>query len=187
MSKINLLPWRDEYKKKKKIAFFMLLGMSCAVVLGICFVGKVYVDSMINAQNERNQFLQTQSIILDRRIAEIKNIKKQKKELVRRINLIQKLEEQRNLATHLFNTMPEVTPPGVYVNSLSFKGDRIDIRGLTESNGRVSNMVRNVESSGWLGETSLPSIVTGPTKPIKLYKFSMNFVVLPEQKGAKKK
>lgn len=183
MSKINLLPWRDEYKKKKKIAFFTLLGFSCIAVLGGCFVGKLYVDSMINAQSERNQYLQTQTIILDRRIAEIKTIKKQKAELVRRIKLIQQLEAERNMATHLFNTLPEVTPPGVYVNTVSFKDKRVDIKGFTESNGRVSTMVRNVEGSGWLGETSLPSIVTGPTKPIKLYKFSMNFVVLPEQEA----
>lgn len=185
MSRINLLPWREEYKKKKKNAFLALLAVSSSVVLGLCYGGKMYIDSMIDAQNARNQFLQTQTIILDRQIAEIKTIKKQKKELVRRINLIQQLERQRNRPTRLFNTLPEVTPPGVYINSIAFKGKRIDIKGLTESNGRVSNMVRNIDSSGWLGDAALPSIVTGPTKPIKLYKFKMNFVVLPEKGGKK--
>lgn len=181
MSTINLLPWRDEYKKKKKAAFFTLLTISCAAVLALCYTGKMYIDSMIDAQNARNQFLQTQTIILDRRIAEIKTIKKEKKELVRRINIIQELENKRNIPTRLFNTLPEVTPPGVYVNSINFNKNRIDVKGLTESNGRVSNMVRNVDGSGWLGDAALPSIVTGPTKPIKLYKFTMNFVVLPEE------
>ena len=185
MSKINLLPWREEHKKKKKAAFFALLATSCIVTLAGCYAGKLYMDSLIGAQDQRNQFLQTQTIILDRRIAEIKEIKKQKAELVRRINLIQQLEAQRNVATHLFNTLSEVTPPGVYVNSINFDKERVDVKGFTESNGRVSNMVRNVESSGWLGETSLPSIVTGPTEPIKLYKFSMNFIVLPESEGEK--
>jgi len=180
MSKINLLPWREDYKQKKKIAFFTQLGLCCLVTLSLCYTGKMYVDSIIAAQNQRNQFLQTQTIILDRRISEIRNIKQEKAELVRRINLIQKLEQQRNMITHLFNTLPAVTPAGVYVDSITFKDDRVDVKGLTESNGRVSNMVRRVDNSGWLGDASLPSIVSGPTTPIKLYKFSMNFVVLPE-------
>lgn len=181
MSNINLLPWREEYKRKKKIAFFVLLGMCCLVTLSLCYLGKLYVDELIGAQNSRNQFLQTQTIILDRRIAEIRNIKKEKAELVRRINLIQELEERRNLITRFFNTLPVVTPAGVYVDSVTFKDGRIDVKGLTESNGRVSNMVRNVDNSGWLGDASLPSIVSGPDKPIKLYKFAMNFIVLPEE------
>ncbi|TEW53921.1 pilus assembly protein PilN [Psychromonas sp. RZ22] len=185
MSNINLLPWREDDKKKRKITFFTILGASCLGALAICYVGKMYVDSMIDAQSERNQYLQTQTIILDRRIAEIRNIKAEKAELVRRINLIQHLEAERNTATHLFNTLPVVTPPGVYIDSVNFNNGRVDVRGLTESNGRVSTMVRNVDSSGWLGDASLPSIVTGPTEPIKLFKFSMNFVVLDEQ-GAKK-
>ncbi|WP_298939457.1 PilN domain-containing protein [uncultured Psychromonas sp.] len=182
MSNINLLPWRENHKKKKKIAFFILLGCSCLVALGFSFAGKMYVDSLISAQNERNEFLQTRTIILDRRIAEIKNIKKEKAELVRRINLIQELELQRNIITRFFNTLPVVTPPGVYVNSINFNNDKVSVKGLSDSTGQVSNMVRNVDGSGWLGDASLPSIVSGPTKPIKLYNFSMNFIVLPEDR-----
>ena len=181
MSNINLLPWRDNYKKKQKAAFYTILGLCCLVTLMLCYTGKLYVDSIIMAQNVRNQFLQSQTTILDLRISEIRHIKQEKAELVRRINLIQKLEQQRNIITHLFNTLPAVTPVGVYIDSLTFKDQRVDVKGLAESNSRVSNMVRLVDNSGWLGDVSLPSIVSGPTTPIKLYKFSMNFIVLPEE------
>ncbi|MEG3754903.1 PilN domain-containing protein [Psychromonas arctica] len=185
MSNINLLPWRENYKKQKKTAFFIILAISALVALGVSYAGKMYVDSLINAQNERNQYLQTETIILDRRIAEISDIKKQKAELVRRINLIQQLEEQRNTITKFFNTLPEVTPPGVYTNSISFNKGKADVRGLSDSTGQVSNMLRNIDNSGWLGDAALPSIVSGPTEPIKLYNFSMNFIVLPEDEDGK--
>lgn len=181
MSHINLLPWRDEDKKKRKTAFLILLAVSCLGALALSYAGKIYVDSMIEAQNQRNQFLQTQTIILDRRIAEIRSIKAEKAELVRRIDLIHELESKRNTATRLFNAMLEVTPPGVYVSSINFNAGKVAINGLTESNGRVSNMLRNVDNSGWLGYASLPSIVAGPSAPIKLFKFSMNFIVLPKE------
>lgn len=60
------------------------------------------------------------------------------------------------------------------------------MNGLSESNNRVSRMMRNVDSSGWLGEAYLSSIVAGPTKPIKLSKFAMKFLVLSEN-GEKEK
>jgi type IV pilus assembly protein PilN len=181
MSHINLLPWRENYKKQKQVAFYILLACSCLVTLMLCYGVKLYIDSMSDAQNERNQFLQTQTIVLDRRIAEIRTIKEQKAELVRRINLIQQLEQQRNLITRFFNTLPIVTPSGVYINSVTFKNGLVDIKGVSESTGRVSAMVRRVDNTGWLGDAALPSIVSGAVTPIKLYNFSMNSIVLPEK------
>lgn len=185
MSNINLLPWREEHKKKKKNAFFVVLLLSSLVILGISYIGKIYIDSMISAQNQRNQFLQTQTIILDRRIAEISQIKKEKAELERRINLIQKLDEKRNYATNLFNTLAETVPAGVYLKSTSFNDEKVVVQGTAESNNRVTDMMRNIDGSGWLGDSYLRNIKEGPRKPIKLYNFGMDFSVVPQVEGAK--
>jgi len=185
MSNINLLPWREEHKKKKKNAFFVMLLISSLLMVGFSFIGKMYVDSLINAQTQRNQFLQAQTIILDRRIAEIRNIKKEKKELERRINLIQKLEEKRNYATNLFNTLAETVPAGVYLKTATFDSQKVVVEGAAESHNRVTRMMRNVDGSGWLGDSYLRNIKEGPRKPIKLYNFGMDFKVVPETEGAK--
>ncbi|PKF61480.1 pilus assembly protein PilN [Psychromonas sp. psych-6C06] len=185
MSNINLLPWREEHKKKKKNAFFVVLLLSSMFVLGLSYVGKIYIDSMISAQKQRNQYLQTQTIILDRRIAEIRNIKKEKAELERRIKLIQKLEEKRNYATRLFNTLAEHVPGGVYLKTITFNAEKVVVQGDAESNNRVTRMMRNIDGSGWLGDSYLRNIKEGPRKPIKLYNFGMDFRVVPEKKGAK--
>lgn len=185
MSNINLLPWREDYKKKKKNTFFVVLLLSSLAILGLSYLGKVYIDSMIDAQNQRNQYLQTQTIILDRRIAEIRNIKEEKAQLERRINLIQKLEEKRNYATHLFNTLAETVPEGVYLRTATFNQEKVVVKGSAESSNRVTRMMRNVDSSGWLGDSYLSNIKEGARKPIKLYNFDMDFVVVPEVEGAK--
>jgi type IV pilus assembly protein PilN len=185
MSNINLLPWRDELKKKKKQMFLIVLGLSSVVVLGISYVGKLYVDALIDAQNQRNQYLQAQTIILDRRIAEVRTIKQEKAELERRINLIQKLEEKRNYATHLFNILPQVVPAGIYLKSLTFANGQVDVNGMSESNNRLTKMTRNIDGSDWLGDAYISSIVAGPTTPIKLSQFAMKFVVVPEKEAEK--
>ena len=185
MSNINLLPWREEHKKKKKNTFFAVLLLSSLLALGVSYLGKMYIDLMIDAQNQRNEYLQTQTIILDRRIAEIKNIKAEKKKLERRIDLIQKLEEKRNYATHLFNVLAEKVPEGVYLKSATFKSEKVVVNGDAESSNRVTSMMRNIDASGWLGDSYLSNIKEGPREPIKLYSFDMDFVVVPETKVAK--
>ena len=185
MSNINLLPWRDEYKKQKKQAFFTFLVICSLAVIALSYVGTMVMDSMISAQTQRNQYLQEQSLILDRRIAEIQNIKKEKKELERRINLIQKLEEKRNYVTNLFNTLTEEVPGGVYLQKLSFDSQKVVVQGTAESHNRVTTMIRNIDGSGWLGNAYLSNIKEGPRKPIKLYNFGMDFIVVPDTKGSK--
>ena len=181
MSAINLLPWREARKKKKTTLFLIVLSICCFVILVACYAVKIYVNSMIDTQNSRNEFLQIQTLILDNNIAEIEIIKKERSALFNRINLIKQLEAKRNITTRLFNVLPDITPPGVYLTSLNFKNNRVDVKGVTESNEQISQMVRNIEHSSWLGEASLPSIVAGASKPINLYKFSMSFNALSEE------
>lgn len=183
MSNINLLPWRDDFKKKKKNIFFAVLAVSSIVVLGFSYSGKIYVDYLITVQEQRNQYLQAQTLILDRRIAEISQIKKEKAELERRIHLIQQLEEKRNYATRLFNTLVDEVPAGIYLNNVTFVNAQVDVKGMSESNNRLAKMMRNIDASGWLGDSYISSIVAGPTKPIKLSHFAMKFVVIPQAKG----
>jgi len=183
MSHINLLPWRDELKNKNKKMFLILLGLSAVLILGISFLGKLYVDGLIDTQNQRNQYLQDETTILDNRIVDVRQIKKEKAELERRINLIQKLEEKRNYATHLFNILPQVVPAGIYLKSLTFSDGQVDVKGMSESNNRLTKMTRNIDSSGWLGDAYISSIVSGPTKPIKLSQFVMKFLVISEKKA----
>ena len=181
MSNINLLPWREEEKRKQKTVFFITLLMSCLLVLVICYLAKSYISLKIEAQNTRNKFLQNEVLLLDKKIIEINLIKQKKYELERRINLIQHLEQKRNITTRLFNSLPEITPAGVYITSVNFSKNVITMTGLAESNEQVSDMVRKVEEANWLTDVSLPSIVSGPSKPIKLSKFSMNFKVLTKK------
>lgn len=185
MSNINLLPWRDEFKKQKKKDFFGVILLCAIVILGALYIGKMYVDSLISSQQARNKYLQEQTLILDQRIAKVRKIKAEKKELQRRIKLIKQLEKKRNYSTQLLNMLVDITPGGVYLNRVTFSDEKINVKGLSESNNRLAKMMRNIDGSGWLGDSYLSSIVAGPTKPIKLSKFAMRFRVVPEKKGAK--
>ena len=54
---INLLPHREEKRKRKKIAFFAGLGLAAIAGLGIVGVWYAVVQQLTTAQQARNQFL----------------------------------------------------------------------------------------------------------------------------------
>ena len=74
MSNINLLPWREAQRKRKEKDFYGLLFLVCLVTGALMFGGKIYLDGEIDTQNQRNAYLNNEISILDRQIAEIKNI-----------------------------------------------------------------------------------------------------------------
>jgi len=178
MSNINLLPWREEQQRYKKAIFFIALLMTSLLVLLICYLGKVFIDFKIESQVKRNQFLQTEINLLNKKIVATERIKAQKDELDRRIQLIRNLEKKRSAATQLFNILPQITPDGVYLTTVNFSNEHIKITGLTESNEQISQLVRNIEKTTWLSDVSLPSIVAAPANSLGLSKFSMNFFML---------
>lgn len=192
MSHINLLPWREKAKLKRKRDFGVALVASLVVALVVCLVVQRYFIFQQQAQESRNQVLVREMQGLDRQLAEIKTIREQKKSLQERIKLIQNLQVNRNVPTRLFNDIPQVTPAGVYLEKLHFANSVIDINGKSESNSRISRFMRQVEATKWLSVPNISSIVALSGGTIPLSSFALNFEVLdetntPEKTSDKKK
>ena len=71
MPRINLLPWRDQQRRERKMAFFIALGGSVAVAAIVAFIAYLLLGSMIDAQDRRNDRLRAQIKVLDKQIEEI--------------------------------------------------------------------------------------------------------------------
>ena len=102
---INLLPHREERRKRRKIAFFAGLGV--AAVLGLLIVGAWYliVQQTIEGQQERNRFLSTEIAKLDAQIKDIATLKAEIASLTARQKAVEGLQIDRNLPVHL-NKVP---------------------------------------------------------------------------------
>lgn len=158
MSHINLLPWRETLRKQRQKEF----GVAAAVA--IAFAGLVMalvhfqIEAMISHQEARNSYLQAEIALMDKKIAEIEKLEKTKAQLLARMNIIQKLQQSRPLVVHLFDDLVRTTPEGVVIESLTQQGMKVTLRGIAESNTRVSLMMRNVEASEWLEAPELDVI-----------------------------
>jgi type IV pilus assembly protein PilN len=162
MPRINLLPWREAQRKERKMAFMAALGGAflCALVA----TGAVYMlyTAMIDAQQRRNEMLQTQIQILDRQIEEINSLEKTKRQFIARMEIIEKLQRSRPEVVHLFDQIVKTLPDGVYLTSVTQTGDHLKFTGVAQSSTRVSTFMRNIDSSLWMKNPSLEVIESKP-------------------------
>ncbi len=155
MARINLLPWREAERKRRKRDF----AIAGAVALGLSVVAALLVHFQIEAwiadQESRNQFLTDQIAQLDRQIKEIENLEETKANLLARMNIIQQLQESRPEVVRLFDELVNAIPDGVFLTKLEQTGRNVVLEGRAQSNARVSAFMRSVEGSGWIGNPRL--------------------------------
>ncbi|MEX2480570.1 MAG: PilN domain-containing protein [Gammaproteobacteria bacterium] len=160
MPRINLLPWREELRKQKRAEYLATLGLCAVAAIVVWFSVHLYFGELIEQQDQRNAYLQQQIKLLDKKIAEIKELEKEKENLIARMKAIETLQTSRPLIVHLFDELVTTLPEGVYLTQVAQKGPTVTLKGIAQSNARVSNFMRNVEKSEWLAEPKLTIIET---------------------------
>jgi len=156
--RINLLPYRQEKRARKQREFTMM--MVIAVVAGLLIVFGIWkwLDSRIEAQQARNQILQTEITKLDKQIKEVDKLREEIKQAIDRKKTIEALQANRSQAVHLLDQMVRQLPEGLYLQSLKQKGNTVTVVGFAQSNAHVSAFMRNIEASKWLLNPKLVEI-----------------------------
>jgi type IV pilus assembly protein PilN len=155
MARINLLPWRDQERRRRQRNFFMATGAAVVLVLLVGLGVRMQFESMIAAQQSRNQLLTQQIAQLDQRIRKIQLLEETKADLLARMNVIQQLQESRPEVVHLFDELVQAIPDGVFLTGVTQQGSRIEVEGRAQSNARVSAFMRNINASAWINDAVL--------------------------------
>ena len=155
MPRINLLPWRDQQRKERKLAFFVALGGAAFGALVAAFAGYLLFKSMIGSQQQRNERLRTEIKIVDRQIEEINDLETQKQRFIARMQVIEKLQRSRSEVVHLFDEIDKTMPDGTYLTSFKQEGKKLKFEGVAQSSTRVSTFMRNISASQWMKDPEL--------------------------------
>lgn len=158
MIRINLLPHREIRRKQQQQQFFVLLGGVVIIGAGVWFIVHTYLDEQHDVQMSRNKYLQEEIVKLDKQIAEIQKLKEQTAALLARKRVVETLQGNRSETVHLLDQLVRQLPDGVYLKGVKQAGTRVTITGLTQSQARVSTLMRNLESSPQLENPGLVEI-----------------------------
>ena len=157
-TRVNLLPWR-EMRRKEQDRQLLTIAVGAWILMGvIIFYAHVHVTSLIENQNKRNEFLNQEIAKVEKEIKEIAEIKKQRADLIARMNVIYQLQGARTQVVHIFDELVRKLPEGVYFTSLKDAGTSLALQGVAQSNARVSALMRNLASSDWFADPELEII-----------------------------
>ena len=187
---INLLPHREERRKRRKIAFFA--GLGAAGVAGLLAVGIQYtvLEQMKSAQQARNQFLSAEIVKLDSQIKDIATLKAEIEGLKSRQRAVEDLQTDRNIPVYLLNELVKQTPEGVYLTSIKQTDQVVAVNGIAQTNERVSEFLRNaLYNSQWLERPELVEIKAANVQTVgrdqrRLFDFSMRVTLKRPQSSS---
>lgn len=187
---INLLPHREEKRKRRKAAFFAGLGMAAFAGLAIVGVWYVVLEQMIDGQQQRNDFLTAQIRKLELEIKDVATLRAEIDALKARQKAVEDLQIDRNIPVHVLNELVKQTPEGIYYVSVKQTGRALTLTGVAQTNERVSELLRNTgNNSEWFSKPELVEIRASTRAQAKdqkrLFDFSMRVTVnRPQEQSA---
>ncbi|MBB4808887.1 type IV pilus assembly protein PilN [Acinetobacter johnsonii] len=167
MAKINLLPWRDALREKRKKEFIAYcVGAALVGVLAVALAWFFY-SQKLEDQEQANQLVVSTNQNLDVQLKSLEGLQEQRNAIVERMKLIQGLQGQRPVAVRLVDEMVRVTPSNMYITKFVRTGDKFTIEGKAESPNTVAEFLRNLEASAWYRNAFMNSFLVAEEKKDK--------------------
>ena len=160
MPRINLLPWREEERKKRQRDFGVAMAGGVVAAIAAVLATMFFYSQMISNQEARNARLNAEIAELQKSIEEIDGLERQKERLLARMEIIEQLQKSRPEIVHLFDEMARQLPEGVYLTGMKQTGARVEVRGIAQSSTRVSALMRQVDSSDWMADPEVEKVET---------------------------
>ena len=184
MIRINLLPHREIRRKQQQQQFFVMLGIFVAIGAVVWLVVHTYLSDRLAEQQSRNSFLTEEISKLDKEIEEIKKLKEQTAALLARKKVVETLQGNRAEVVHLMDQLVRQLPDGVYLKEIKQSGNKVVIKGFTQSQARVSTLMRNLEASQQLQNPGLVEIKAIAQGTARVNEFTMNVDITRAQQEA---
>lgn len=184
---INLLPHREEKRKRRKQAFFAGMGVAALAGAGLVGAGWALLVHLTDEQMGRNQYLSSEIGRLEVQIKDIANLKSEIDALKSRQRAVEDLQTDRNTPVHLLNELARHTPEGIYLTSIRQADKVVTITGIAQTNERVSEFLRNTaRSSEWLEkpelvEIKLANLTTNTREQQRLFDFVLKVTIKTPQ------
>jgi type IV pilus assembly protein PilN len=165
--------------------FLFLAVASLVLGLGIVVLVHTIIAAQIDNQKSRNELLKAENAKLDKQIEEIKVLREQTQSLLARKQVVETLQSNRAEVVKLLDALARQLPDGIYLKSVKQNGPKVNLTGYAQSSARVSTLMRNLESTQWLGSAELVEIKAVTLNNQRANEFSLNVMIKrPEQQKA---
>jgi type IV pilus assembly protein PilN len=146
MIKINLLPYREKAKKDTFSRQIFILAGSLIILLLVLGWVTIWMKSSIS--NLENQVKESEATLadLDKKIGNLENFKKDKKDLEDKLGVISTLEENRLAPVKTLDSLALLVPPkDIWLTKITQKGNSISLEGIGRDNLVVADFMKTLE------------------------------------------
>jgi len=158
MIRINLLPHREQKRKARLQRFAVLATLFLGAGVALVIIGYLALSAQISVQEERNAFLTAENAKLDKQIAEIETLKKERQLLLDRTKVVGRLQSNRSETVKILDQLVRQTPEGIFFSEIRQVNDIITILGFAQSSARVSTLMRSLGDSPIFTQPNLVEI-----------------------------
>jgi type IV pilus assembly protein PilN len=180
MIRVNLLPHREEKRKRRQQQFAVLAGLAALAGAVVAAGGWVFLDQQETQQRANVAYMKAEIDKLDKQIEEIRKIREETAALLAKKQVVEGLQSNRSEPVQLLDQLLRQLPEGVYLKSIRQNGPKVNILGYAQSNARVSTLMRNLGASPYLENPELVEIkaVPAPDKSgNRVNEFNMNISI----------
>lgn len=159
LTRINLLPYREEIQQKKKQQFKALMLLALLSGLGLSALIYFAINGAIDNQQSRNGLLEQEITKLDQNLVEIKKLQEEKEDFLARKKKVEELQEKRFQAASILDSLNVLIPDGAYITDI--KADNpgsYTISGKAVSDNKIAMFMRSIPSTGLFMQPELLSI-----------------------------
>lgn len=147
--KINLLPYREEIKQRKRQQFKILMLSSLLIGVGLSAIAYLTINNAISDQESRNAFLEAEITKLDNDLGEIKKLQQEKENFLAKKQKVEELQEKRSQAAYIIDSLNVVIPDNTYITSLDAENPTsYKITGRAISDNKIAMFMRSLPSTG---------------------------------------
>ena len=179
MGKINLLPWREEYRKYLNRIFFVWLGLISLVSIILVLIWVYVAEMALEKQQLRNAYITNKSVEMDESIAEVNRQKNKRQQILSVVQVIQDLQHGRTEIVRVFDELARAVPDGVYLTKLERVAETVTMYGFAESNYELSLFIRNLQQSVNYDNANLIKLQQSGHKPNQLSTFNLQVSISP--------
>lgn len=157
--KINLLPYREEIKQRKKQQFKVLMLSALLIGAGLLVLTYLTINNAISRQEDRNALLGKEIEKLDKALGEILKLQQEKENFLSKKQKLEELQEKRSQAAYIIDSLNVVTPDNSYLTALEAESSTsYKITGRASSDNKIAMFMRSLPSTGVFAQPELLSI-----------------------------
>lgn len=155
---VNLMPWRERLRERRKRRFLSVLVAATVLSLMLLLLLDRQLAGSIAAHVSENQRLRTEIGLLRKRGEEAGRLRREQKDIALHIQVLASLQQSRPASSGTLSELAAHLPDAAFYQQLERTGNKLRVEGVAESYAAIVGLMRNLSYSPWFPEVQLEDV-----------------------------